>query len=178
VFATDPAASHTPGGVLRSLEKQRRHRLRKLASLGYRVETLTDMTYDVGATVVDMSWTAAPCTDASTSDGCVATIRPVGDDVIWVPRPYEIGGLKKSESVERQKQIDGYAKRLGRTLATYDDMLSKTKAIRASFYLVGHSMAGELVVRQPRSGDVVSGIARTPSLSAGDGAMRFRSATS
>jgi hypothetical protein len=124
-----------------------------LICLGYRSD---DGTAELaGATIVDMSWETAPCTaaDAAASgpDECVATIgRAVdGSDVTWQPADYDIGdpGL----SMLRQQQVDLWGHRLAQTLVTYDRELRATAGYGATFYLVGHSLGGQVVVRTLRA---------------------------
>jgi hypothetical protein len=115
----------------------------KLVSLGFRAD---EGFGDPGATILDMSWDLVPCGDKE----CVAEIESKGGDVSWLPRPYDIGGPQLPESVERQLEIDRYAAALVETLKRYDQALAEPETgvgAHATFYLVGHSMGGELVVR-------------------------------
>ncbi|HEY7600690.1 MAG TPA: hypothetical protein VH741_12245 [Candidatus Limnocylindrales bacterium] len=109
-----------------------------------------------GATIVDMAWEKAPCVEPSTEQpdppaDCVATIAHSADgsDVIWRPAEYDISdaGL----SMLRQQQIELWGHRLAETMVTYDRELRAAAGYGASFYLVGHSMGGQLVVRTLRA---------------------------
>lgn len=130
-----------------------------LTALGYRYEGTNPGTTDsdAGATLVDMSWNDAHCRPADRDTApfdCVATIRPnaAGTDVIWKPAPYDISsGVGLAAGFWKQVKVDGWAKRLAQTLITYDAQLYSTAHIHASFYLVGHSMGGEVVVRALRA---------------------------
>jgi len=54
-------------------------------------------------------------------------------------------------SLLRQQQIDLWGHRLAETMVTYDRELRATAGYGASFYLVGHSMGGQVVVRTLRA---------------------------
>ncbi len=127
-----------------------------LADLGYRVSWVDDPARDFGATVVDVSWNGIGCRiEDPLGDACVAFISRNLDetDIAWVPAPYDIRGqgigqvVGVVESFYEQWHIDETALRLARTLRTYDAQLAMTRGLHASFYLVGHSMGGEVVVR-------------------------------
>lgn len=106
-----------------------------------------------GATIVDMSWEPARCrtTDAAAAIDCVATISRTADgtDVLWQPAEYDLATL--ALSMARQSSVDAWARRLAETLRTYDAELKAASGTHASFYLVGHSLGGEVVVRALRA---------------------------
>lgn len=119
-----------------------------LLCLGYAADPALDGAGG-GATVVDMSWETTPCrpTDVPEAPDCVATIVRTADgsDVHWRPAPYDLTSL--ALSMRRQTDIDGWAERLARTIAIYDAELYVTRGIRSSFYLVGHSLGGQVALR-------------------------------
>ncbi|MDP8904658.1 MAG: Ig-like domain-containing protein [Chloroflexota bacterium] len=117
-----------------------------LVCLGYGADGGLDGTV-AGATVVDMSWTATNCRPTDASADCVATISRTADgaDVHWRPADYDLGSFPRS--LIRQAEVDRWAERLARTIATYDAELYATTGAHASFYLLGHSLGGEAVVR-------------------------------
>jgi pimeloyl-ACP methyl ester carboxylesterase len=107
-----------------------------------------------GATIVDMSWAAAPCLSTAADDAparCIATIARAADgrDVIWQPAAYDLGD--PALSMLRQQQVDLWGHRLAETLVTYDRELRATAGYGASFYLIGHSLGGQVVVRTLRA---------------------------
>jgi hypothetical protein len=127
-----------------------------LICLGYTPNAADDPSVGTptpGATILDMSWEAARCTPSDPADAtdCVATISPSpdGSDVVWQPADYDLATL--AISMVRQSNVDVWARRLANTLQAYDDELSATTNTHASFYLVGHSLGGEVVVRLLRA---------------------------
>ncbi|CAN5743647.1 hypothetical protein BH23CHL7_BH23CHL7_04050 [soil metagenome] len=112
--------------------------------------------YGPDTSIVDMSWEAAACrpedgqADPPRLD-CVATIRPTDDggDVRWLPADYDLTDL--GLSLLRHQQVDLWGHRLARTLVTYNEELERVSGTRASFYLVGHSLGGQVVVRALRA---------------------------
>jgi len=115
----------------------------KLVDLGFRAD---EGFGDPGATILDMSWDLVPCGHSE----CVAEVKGEGGDVSWLAKPYDIGGIRAPTSVSRQLEIDRYAAALAETLARYDQALADAHngiGAHATFFLVGHSMGGELVVR-------------------------------
>jgi hypothetical protein len=106
-----------------------------------------------GATILEMSW-ADGCDLVTGKGDCIASVSNAEHDAVWTPPDYSIGGIPDVvRSPERQALIDSYAKWLVSALERYDRALSDPEngaATHASFYLVGHSMGGELVVRALR----------------------------
>jgi hypothetical protein len=127
-----------------------------LICLGYMQNAADDPAIGVptpGATILDMSWEPALCRE-SDPDGalhCVATIKRSADgmDLLWQPADYDLATL--AVSLARQSSVDAWAVRLLRTLITYDEELHSATGTHASFYLVGHSLGGEVVVRSLRA---------------------------
>jgi hypothetical protein len=118
-----------------------------LDALGY-APGMTRTSADAGASIMEMSWTATTC--GANGASCVADILSTGQDVAWIPKYYDIGGINAGGSLDRQNDIDKWAGRLVNTLAAYDQALADPdtgRGYHASFHLVGHSMGGELVVR-------------------------------
>ncbi|HWH23820.1 MAG TPA: hypothetical protein VNW68_02885, partial [Candidatus Limnocylindria bacterium] len=106
--------------------------------------------------ILDMAWEDAACRpDEPVADGrrgdCIATISrtPDGRAVVWQPADYDLTSLVTS--VVRQAQIDRWAQRLARTMVTYEQELHAVTGEHASFYLVGHSLGGQVVVRALRA---------------------------
>lgn len=123
-----------------------------LICLGYKPNAADDPSVGTptpGATILDMSWEAARCRPSDPADAkdCVATISASADgrDVRWQPADYDLATL--AVSMVRQSSVDVWARRLANTLQAYDEELSATTGTHASFYLVGHSLGGEVVVR-------------------------------
>jgi pimeloyl-ACP methyl ester carboxylesterase len=119
-------------------------------------EALMCLGYEPDVTILDMAWEAAPCRPADAAQSpprteCVATIAPTNDgsDVRWQPAEYDLVDL--GLSMLRQRQVDLWGHRLARTMVTYDEELLATTGTRASFYLVGHSLGGQVVVRALRA---------------------------
>ena len=119
-------------------------------------EALMCLGYEPETTIVDMAWEAAPCTPQEAAEDpprlrCVATIAPTtdGTDVVWQPADYDLTDL--ALSMLRQRQVDLWGHRLARTIATYDQQLRETAGVPASFFLVGHSLGGQVVVRSLRA---------------------------
>lgn len=127
-----------------------------LICLGYLPNAADDPAIGVptpGATILDMSWEAAPCreSDPESALDCVATIKVSADgkDVLWQPADYDLTTL--AMNLARQSSVDVWAAQLLRTLITYDEELHAATGTHASFYLVGHSLGGEVVVRSLRA---------------------------
>ena len=115
-------------------------------------EALICLGFEPDVTIVDMAWEPAPCRPADAERDppradCVATIRPTdeGTDVTWQPADYDLADL--GLSLLRQQQIDLWGHRLARTFVTYNEELRDVRGSRASFYLVGHSLGGQVVLR-------------------------------
>lgn len=127
-----------------------------LICLGYTPNAADDPSLGTptpGATILDMSWEAVRCrpSDPNDANDCVATISASadGEDVLWQPADYDLATL--AISMVRQSGVDVWARRLANTLRTYDEELHATTGTHASFYLVGHSLGGEVVVRLLRA---------------------------
>ena len=122
-----------------------------LTCLGYAADERLDGSIS-GTTVVDMSWNAVPClpTDVPGAPDCVATIRRTAGarDVHWQPAGYDLTSF--ALGMGRQVDVDLWAERLARTIAIYDAELYATAGMRSSFYLVGHSLGGEVALRTLR----------------------------
>jgi hypothetical protein len=123
-----------------------------LICLGYTPNAADDPSVGTptpGATILDMSWEAVRCrpSDPVDANDCVATISPSADgrDVLWQPAAYELATL--AVNMVRQSSVDVWARRLATTLEAYNEELSTTTGTHGSFYLVGHSLGGEVVVR-------------------------------
>jgi hypothetical protein len=117
-----------------------------LRALGYRA-TIVGGDRSAPETIVDMSWEDAPCRPGLRTRACVATIRLPGtrEVVRWDLAPYDI--RRVAFSYWREMNVGRWAKKLVKTLETYDRRAFKATQVHTSFYLVGHSMGGQAVIR-------------------------------
>lgn len=112
-----------------------------LTRLGYRYSASAGDSHP--ATMLDVSWASTPCPSGNERQ-CVAVIDTTGTAVTWKALDFSI---KHVGSLLPQANIDAWAARLVNTLGEFDKALWDHEGVHASFYLVGHSMGGQLVTR-------------------------------
>lgn len=101
--------------------------------------------------VLDAAWASVPC-PGQPRVHCMATVVATTEGVRWEAPSFDIRLLN---NIPKQLFIDSWATNLVRTMQAYDDVLHRTQHVHASFYLVGHSMGGQLVVRALRAANTL-----------------------